>query len=109
MFSLNGSSSLFAYIDCKKLSHYFLSAPYPAHISCCIYFRSFYLCSLWQGQGKNEYVVTYYQAKKSADFSQSHYDWANMLPDYRYPGQATPAEIDAVALLMNDVPSCPVS
>lgn len=56
-----------------------------------------------QGQGKNEYVVTYYQAKKSADFSQSHYDWANMLPDYRYPVQATPAEIDAVALLMNDV------
>lgn len=56
-----------------------------------------------QGQGKNEYVVTYYQAKKSADFSQSHYDWANMLPDYRYPVQATPAQIDAVALLMNDV------
>ena len=56
-----------------------------------------------QGQGKNEYVVTYYQTKKSADFSQSHYDWANMLPDYRYLVQATPAEIDAVALLMNDV------
>ena len=56
-----------------------------------------------QGQGKNEYVVTYYQTKKSADFSQSHYDWSNMLPDYRYPVQATPAEIDAVALLMNDV------
>ena len=55
------------------------------------------------GQGKNEYVVTYYQTKKSADFSQSHYDWANMLPDYRYPVQATPAEIDAVALLMSDV------
>ena len=56
-----------------------------------------------QGQGKNEYVVTYYQDKKSADFTQSHYDWANMLPDYRYPVQATPAQIDAVALLMNDV------
>lgn len=56
-----------------------------------------------QGQGKNEYVVTYYQTKKSADFSQSHYDWANMLPDYRYPVPATPAQIDAVALLMNDV------
>lgn len=56
-----------------------------------------------QGQGKNEYVVTYYQDKKSADFSQSHYDWTNMLPDYRYPVQATPAEIDAVALLMSDV------
>ena len=56
-----------------------------------------------QGQGKNEYVVTYYQTKKSADFSQSHYDWSNMLPDYRYPVQATPAEIDAVALLMSDV------
>ena len=40
-----------------------------------------------QGQGKNEYVVTYYQTKKSADFSQSHYDWSNMLPDYRYPVQ----------------------
>lgn len=56
-----------------------------------------------KGQGKNEYVVTYYQTKKSADFSQSHYDWSNMLPDYRYPVQATPAQIDAVALLMNDV------
>lgn len=55
------------------------------------------------GTGKNEYVVTYYQDKKSADFSQSHYDWANMLPDYRNPVQATPAQIDAVALLMNDV------
>lgn len=56
-----------------------------------------------KGQGKNEYVVTYYQTKKSADFSQSHYDWSNMLPDYRYPVQATPAQIDAVALLMSDV------
>ena len=42
-----------------------------------------------QGQGKNEYNVTYYNTTKSADFSLSHYDWTNMLPDYRYPVQAT--------------------
>ena len=52
---------------------------------------------------KNEYEVTYYHTKKSADFSQSHYDWANMLPDYRYPVRATSEQEDAVALLMNDV------
>lgn len=40
---------------------------------------------------------------KSADFSQSHYDWANMLPDYNYPVSATKEQEDAVALLMNDV------
>ncbi|WP_390885397.1 C10 family peptidase, partial [Hoylesella saccharolytica] len=56
-----------------------------------------------QGRGKNEYNVTYYSTKKSADFSQSHYDWANMLPDYRYPVRATTAQEDAVALLMSDV------
>lgn len=56
-----------------------------------------------QGRGKNEYTVSYYHTKKSADFSQSHYDWANMLPDYRYPVRATAAQEDAVALLMNDV------
>lgn len=56
-----------------------------------------------QGRGSNEYVVTYYGTKKSADFSQSHYDWANMLPDYRYPVRATAVQEDAVALLMSDV------
>ena len=56
-----------------------------------------------QGQGKNEYNVTYYNTTKSADFSLSHYDWANMLPDYRYPVQATTTQEDAVALLMSDV------
>lgn len=34
-----------------------------------------------RGQGQAEYEVTYYHATKSADFSQSQYDWANMLPD----------------------------
>lgn len=56
-----------------------------------------------QGSGKNEYRVTYYNTMKSADFSQSHYDWANMLPDYNYPVSATKEQEDAVALLMNDV------
>ena len=56
-----------------------------------------------QGKGQNEYEVTYYHTQKSADFSQSHYDWANMLPDYRYPVCATSEQEDAVALLMNDV------
>lgn len=56
-----------------------------------------------QGQGANTYTVTYYNTTKSADFSQSHYDWEHMLPSYRYPVSATAEEEDAVALLMNDV------
>lgn len=56
-----------------------------------------------RGQGQAEYEVTYYHATKSADFSQSQYDWANMLPDYRYPVQATAEQESAVALLMSDV------
>ncbi len=50
-----------------------------------------------------------FNAKTGYDYSGcvatavAHYDWSNMLPDYRYPVQATPAQIDAVALLMNDV------
>ncbi len=56
-----------------------------------------------QGRGENEYTVTYYQETKKADFSQSHYDWANMLPSYQYPVYATPEQENAVALLMNDV------
>lgn len=55
-----------------------------------------------QGKGKNDYVVSYYRETKTADFSKSHYDWENMLPDYRYPVQATAAQNDAVALLMSD-------
>ena len=42
-----------------------------------------------QGQGSNTYTVTYYNETKSADFSQSHYDWDNMLPSYKNPISAT--------------------
>lgn len=56
-----------------------------------------------QGKGRNEYTVNYYNTTKSADFSLSHYDWNNMLPDYRYPVNANTVQQNAVALLMNDV------
>ena len=55
------------------------------------------------GYGKNEYELSYYHTKISADFSQSYYDWQNMLPDYRPPVSATIAQEDAVALLMSDI------
>lgn len=54
-----------------------------------------------QGRGQNRYTVNYDHTQREADFSQSHYDWANMLNDYgRQP--ATAQQEDAVALLMND-------
>ena len=36
-----------------------------------------------KGKGTASYTVTYDKTIRSADFSQSHYDWANMLPDYK--------------------------
>lgn len=55
-----------------------------------------------QGKGKVSYTVNFDKTIRSADFTQSHYDWANMLPDYNRSGVTTQQE-DAVALLMNDV------
>lgn len=42
-----------------------------------------------QGKGENGYKVAAYDDDVYVDFSQSHYDWANMLDDYRYPVQPT--------------------
>ena len=77
--------------------------PYSGCVATAVAQMMYYYQWPAQGRGKNEYNVTYYNTKKSADFSQSHYDWANMLPDYRYPVHATTAQEDAVALLMSDV------
>lgn len=55
------------------------------------------------GKGKVEYTVTYDRRKKSADFSRSHYAWADMLPAYASFGGATQVQKDAVAKLMSDV------
>lgn len=77
--------------------------PYSGCVATAIAQLMYYHQWPLQGKGQNEYEVTYYHTKKSADFSQSHYDWANMLPDYRYPVRATLEQEDAVALLMNDV------
>ena len=77
--------------------------PYSGCVATAVAQMMYYYQWPAQGRGKNEYNVTYYNTKKSADFSQSHYDWANMLPDYRYPVHATSAQEDAVALLMSDV------
>ena len=77
--------------------------PYSGCVATAVAQLMYYYQWPAQGQGSNEYTVTYYNTTKSADFSLSHYDWANMLPDYRYPVQATAEQEDAVALLMDDV------
>lgn len=77
--------------------------PYSGCVATAVAQLMYYYRWPAQGEGKNEYKVTYYDEMKSADFSQSNYDWANMLPSYLYPVQATSAQEDAVALLMNDV------
>ena len=55
-----------------------------------------------QGKGQESYTVTFDKTVRSADFTKSHYDWDNMLPDYNRRNVTTKQE-DAVALLMNDV------
>lgn len=77
--------------------------PYSGCVATAVAQLMYYYRWPAQGEGKNEYKVTYYDEMKSADFSQSNYDWANMLPSYLYPVQATSTQEDAVALLMNDV------
>ena len=77
--------------------------PYSGCVATAVAQMMYYYQWPAQGSGKNEYRVTYYNTMKSADFSQSRYDWANMLPDYNYPVSATKEQEDAVALLMNDV------
>ena len=77
--------------------------PYSGCVATAIAQMMYYYQWPAQGYGENEYTVTYYQTTKKADFSQSHYDWANMLPYYQYPVQATAIQENAVARLMNDV------
>ena len=55
-----------------------------------------------QGKGQESYTVKFDNTVRSADFTKSHYDWDNMLPDYNHRNITTKQE-DAVALLMNDV------
>ena len=55
-----------------------------------------------QGKGQASYRVTYDNTVRSADFSQSHYDWGHMLPDYAHV-RATEQQNNAVAKLMSDV------
>ena len=55
-----------------------------------------------QGKGQESYTVKFDNTVRSADFTKSHYDWDNMLPDYNRRIVTTKQE-DAVALLMNDV------
>ena len=55
-----------------------------------------------QGKGQESYKVTFDNTVRSADFTKSHYDWDNMLPDYNRRN-VTAKQEDAVALLMNDV------
>lgn len=77
--------------------------PYSGCVATAVAQMMYYYQWPAQGHGKNEYKVTYYNTMASADFSESHYDWANMLTDYRYPTNATTEQENAVALLMRDV------
>ena len=74
--------------------------PYSGCVATAVAQMMYYYQWPAQGKGSNEYLVKYYNTTVSADFSQSRYDWANMLPDYRYPIAATQKQEDAVALLM---------
>ncbi|MBQ0021308.1 MAG: C10 family peptidase [Bacteroidales bacterium] len=54
-----------------------------------------------QGTGQNSYVSDTYGFELSADFSQSIYDWDNMLDDYS--NGYTEQQANAVAKLMSDI------
>ena len=56
-----------------------------------------------QGMGNISYVNTSDNRTLSGNLNLSQYDWANMLPSYDAPVQATQAQRNAVAKLMKDV------
>ena len=56
-----------------------------------------------QGMGNVSYVNTSDNRTLSGNLNLSQYDWANMLPNYDAPMQATQAQRNAVAKLMKDV------
>ena len=56
-----------------------------------------------QGMGNVSYVNTSDNRTLSGNLNLSQYDWANMLPNYDAPVQATQAQRNAVAQLMKDV------
>lgn len=56
-----------------------------------------------QGMGNVSYVNTSDSRTLSGNLNLSQYDWANMLPNYDAPVQATQAQCNAVAKLMKDV------
>ena len=56
-----------------------------------------------QGMGNVSYVNTSDSRTLSGNLNLSQYDWANMLPNYDAPVQATQAQRNAVAKLMKDV------
>ena len=56
-----------------------------------------------QGMGNMSYVNTSDNRTLSGNLNLSQYDWANMLPNYDAPVQATQAQRNAVAKLMKDV------
>lgn len=56
-----------------------------------------------QGMGNVSYVNTSDNRTLSENLNLSQYDWANMLPSYDAPVQATQAQRNAVAKLMKDV------
>ena len=81
----------------NKMTHYFTGCVATAVAQVMYYHK-------WpaQGKGQESYTVKFDNTVRSADFTKSHYDWDNMLPDYNRRNVTTKQE-DAVALLMNDV------
>lgn len=55
-----------------------------------------------RGVGKNAYTVAYDNRKLEMDFSQSRYDWENMLPNYHTHFNSQAAN-DAVGKLLQDI------
>ena len=81
----------------NKMTHYFTGCVATAVAQVMYYHK-------WpaQGKGQESYKLSFDNTTRSADFTKSHYDWENMLPDYKRRRVTTQQE-DAVALLMNDV------
>ena len=77
--------------------------PYTGCVATAIAQLMYYYKFPERGKGEKQYHVGYYNVDKNIDFTQSHYDWQNMLPSYQYPVRATDVQEHAVGKLMSDV------
>ena len=77
--------------------------PYTGCVATAVAQIMFYHKWPAQGRGENSYIVSSDNKEKHADFSKSHYDWANMKNKYNYYHPSNDVEKEAVAQLMSDV------